>query len=709
MPEISMLSPRPGSSVERYIRSIGRYYISATIIMTLLIGATYLTVKIALDRHAIQQEISFLTSRQFIRFQQLTNQTRAVMSASADPDLPEYIIQPMLDDVREAIADIRDIMSRLKTMHRRLSDNLLERITPQDSADEDLYLDLNRRLEVFLSRAERVVNASREDRRRRYTFWGPIDFAVSADSILMRHFGDLIQHAHNRSDASIGNAVSISTALLLMLAVISILASIFLFYPLLKKLRSEHHRKMDFEHKLTHLAQTDALTALKNRSFFNSALHDLFRRFERNGTGFSMLLVDLDHFKAINDSFGHPAGDATLHHVARTFRNVFRTDDIIARIGGDEFAVLLPGIGDEARLNAIADRVVSAIAVDFPFEDNTLRISASVGGATVPTHATDESGLVRVADLALYAAKSGRNNAVVFDEATLASQLEQNEMAAALVGAADRDEFIVHYQPKVGLRKGDHLGFEALVRWNHPTFGLLAPGTFLPLMEDPRLIGDMTCAVARGVCRDLKAWNEAGLLPRPVAINLPEALLINENGFEILASAIREYDLDWHNLTIEVTEDVFLNRYAKRIHASMTRFREQGVSIALDDFGTGFASLLHLRDFPFDELKIDRGFVADIGLDNRSEQIIQAMVDLSRNLGKRCVAEGIETETQRDFLLEAGCEIGQGYLFAKPMPGSEVKGRWLKKFGTARHRQGIESPDSATRMVDANISTLDTR
>ncbi|GGX93259.1 GGDEF-domain containing protein [Litchfieldella qijiaojingensis] len=600
-------------------------------------------------------------------------------------------------------------MNRLKTMHRRLNKNLLERINPQDSADEDLYLDLNRRLEVFLSRAERVVSASREDRRRRYTFWGPIDFAVSADSFLMRHFNDLIQHSHNRSGASIGNAVSISTVLLLMLAAIFILASVFLFYPLLKKLRSEHRRKMDFEHELTHLAQTDELTALKNRSFFNSALRGLLRRFKRDGTGFSILLVDLDHFKAINDSFGHPTGDAILLHVARIFRNVFRADDIIARIGGDEFAVLMPGIDDEARLNAMADRLVMAIAADFPFEDNTLRTSASVGGAIVPIHATDESGLVRVADLALYAAKTERNNAVIFDETSLASRLEQSELAATLACAADRDEFIVHYQPKVGLRKGDHLGFEALVRWNHPKLGLLAPGAFLPLMEDPRLIGDMTRAVARGVCRDLKAWKEAGFLSGPIAINLPEALLINENGFEILASAIREYDLDWHDLTIEVTEDVFLNRYAERILASMTRFREQNVSIALDDFGTGFASLLHLRDFPFDELKIDRGFVADIGLDSRSEQIIRAMVDLSRNLGKRCVAEGIETEAQRDFLLEAGCEIGQGYLFAKPMPGSEVKERWFKQSGTDRRRHGTELPDSATRMVDANISTLDTR
>lgn len=212
-------------------------------------------------------------------------------------------------------------------------------------------------------------------------------------------------------------------------------------------------------------------------------------------------------------------------------------------------------------------------------------------------------------------------------------------------------------------------------------------------MESSRLIGDMSRAVANNVCRDLKAWKQAGFVPGPVAINLPEALLIDESGFEMLASILRECGLEWQDLTVEVTEDVFLNRYAEHMLASMMRFREQGVCIALDDFGTGFASLLHLRDFPFDELKIDRGFVADIGLDSRSEQIITTIIDLSRNLGKRCVAEGIETEAQRKFLLEAGCTIGQGYLFAKPMPASDVSHRWLK--------QHTASPGHGARLVDS--------
>lgn len=663
-----MESPKTGYSIERYILSISRYYIGAAFIMTLLIGATYKTVKIALDRHALQQEISFLASHEFIRFQQLANQTRAVMRASVDPDLPEYIITPMLDGVRDDIDEIRNTMARLQAMHDSLRRNWLERISAHDPAEANLYDDLNRRLDDFLARAERVVNVSAEDRRRRYSFWGPIDFAVSADSILMRQFSELIDHVHDRSEHSIGNAVLITTALLIALAAILVLASVFLFRPLLRNLRDEHSRKMAFENKLSHIAHTDPLTALENRSSFNTALNDLLRRYNRLEEGFAMLLVDLDHFKPINDSFGHPAGDAALLRVANALRDIFRADDVIARIGGDEFAVLLPGITDDATLQEIADRAVAKLAISFLYEGNSLQISASIGGAIVPTHAKDEEGLVRVADLALYTAKIGRNRAIIFDEESFAERMKNNELAAALACAADRDEFIVHYQPKVNLLTGAHVGFEALVRWNHPTLGVLPPGRFLPLMENPQLIHDMTRAVVNSVGRDLKAWKEAGLAPGAVSINLPEGLLVTTKGFDLFDAVVREYGLDWHDLAVEVTEDVFLNRNAELIHSTVGNFRERGVSISLDDFGTGFASLVHLRDFPFDELKIDRGFVDGIGVDDRSEQIVRTMIDLARNIGKRCVAEGVETTEQHQFLSRHGCEIGQGFLFARPMP-----------------------------------------
>ncbi|WP_341486466.1 EAL domain-containing protein [Pararhizobium sp. A13] len=679
MLKLSSPLTKPLSSLENYIRSIGRNYSNAVVVMSFLIGATYLTVMVALDRHALQQDISALTSSQFIRFQQLANQTRALMRASADSNLPEYIIAPMVGDIRNAVTDIRTMSKKLEELHRRIGQNLLEKLTPRDGTSKLLGVDLNRRLEDFLRRAERVAAAKNEERRQRYTFWGPIDFAVSSEGTLTRQFSELIHRTHDRSNISIDTAKMISTSLLALIAATLALASAFLFSPLLKKLRNEHRRTMGFENQLKQLAHTDALTGIYNRSAFSDTLGNLFIELRRNGVGFSVLLVDLDRFKSVNDGFGHPAGDAVLRHVASTLQRIFRSNDFVARLGGDEFAVLLPGIRDEAALAGIASRAVETIAADFLFEGRTFQVSASIGGAVAPDHATDEPGLMRVADLALYTAKSGRNTAIIFDEAALARRLEENQLSLALIVAVDRNEFIVHYQSKVNLLTGEHLGFEALVRWRHPSLGILAPGRFLPLMEGPHLIRGMTRSVATTVGRDLRAWKDAGLVPGPIAINLPEALLVGEDGYDMLAEVIRENALDWHDFAVEVTEDVFLNRNADRILETVTRFREHGLSVSLDDFGTGFASLVHLRDFPFDELKIDRSFVADIGTDTRSEQIVRAMIDLSRNLGKRCVAEGIETDMQRRFLVSAGCEIGQGYMFARPQPAVLASERLLKR------------------------------
>ncbi|MGY5812283.1 putative bifunctional diguanylate cyclase/phosphodiesterase [Rhizobium sp. LEGMi198b] len=677
MPKLAETAPRDKrhSSLEGYIRSIGRHYVAAVIVMTMLIGATYQTVEIALDRHSLQQDISYLTGRQFIRFQQLANQTRAVMSASINPDMPEYIIEPMVEDVRKAIGDIRAMSGQLNELHDRLERNLLEKLNPRDVAAEKMRVELAGRLEDFLERADRVVSTKLEDRRQRYSFWGPIDFAASSDSFLMRRFSELIDSSHDRSDGSIDHARLISAVLLALTATALILATAVLFMPLLKKLRNEHRRTMDFETRLTHQAHTDALTSLNNRSSFNEALNQSFVSLAQTGTGFSMLLVDLDHFKGVNDSSGHPAGDAVLRHVAHTLKGTFRSTDIVARLGGDEFAILLPGLSDLTPLEALAKRAVAAIATEFRFDGRVLPVSASIGGAVVPTHAAEEATLMRVADLALYAAKAKRNTAVIFDEASLAQRLEENQLAAALAFAADRNEFVVHYQQKVNLESGEHLGFEALVRWHHPRLGILPPGRFLPLMEGSHFISSMTRCVVNIVAQDLKAWKIAGLRPGSVAVNLPEVLLVGGDGYDLIAAAIKANELEWADFAVEVTEDVFLNRGSSQILETITRFRKRGMSVSLDDFGTGFASLVHLRDFPFDELKIDRSFVAHLGSDVRSEQIVRAMIDLARSLGKRCVAEGIETETQRDFLLRAGCEIGQGYLFAKPEPASAAVDR----------------------------------
>ncbi|MGV1759616.1 putative bifunctional diguanylate cyclase/phosphodiesterase [Rhizobium sp. A22-96] len=662
-------------SIEHYIQSIGRYYVAAIIVMTILISATYETVEIALERHSLQQDVSYLVGRQFIRFQQLAIETRAVMRASIDPNTPDYVVAPMIDDVRSAIADIRTMSKKLNELNGKISANLLEKLNKHDTGSETLRLDLSQRLEDFLERAERVMSTTAEDRRQRYSFWGPIDFAASSDSLLMRQFRALIDSAHDRSDGSIDHARLISAVLLGLIAATLILATTILFLPLLRKLHSEHRKTLDFENKLTRLAHTDALTNLNNRSAFNDSLTELFASQKKTGANFSLLLIDLDNFKSINDNFGHPAGDAVLTHVADALQRTFRVGDVVGRLGGDEFAVLLPGVGDGSALEIAAGRAISAIASECHFEGRLIPVSASIGGAAAPAHATDEPSLMRVADLALYAAKVKRGTVVIFDEASLAQRLEENQLAAALALAPAREEFVVHYQQKVDLRTGEHLGFEALVRWNHPQLGILPPGRFLPLMEGSHLVRSMTCCVVDIVASDIQAWKAAGLRPGPIAINLPEVLLVGREGYELIENATRTHQLEWHDFAVEVPEDVFLNRGTNQILETITRFRQHGMSVSLDDFGTGFASLVHLRDFPFDELKIDRSFVAEIGNDIRSEQIVRAMVDLAGNLGKRCIAEGIETHAQRVFLLKIGCDIGQGYLFARPEPATLATAR----------------------------------
>jgi predicted signal transduction protein with EAL and GGDEF domain len=339
-----------------------------------------------------------------------------------------------------------------------------------------------------------------------------------------------------------------------------------------------------------------------------------------------------------------------------------------ARLSGDEFAVLAPNLSSKEQVEEIAEQIRISLFQPYFIDGHTLNISSSIGGAIFPEHASTAADIIRCADLALYAAKAKRNHLTIFNDAMMANRLAESKLRATLFNAAENDEFLVYYQPKVDIRHSQHVAFEALVRWRHPELGVLAPGRFLHLLDTASSITAMTEVVVNKVAHDIRLWRNAGLRYGSVAINMPEAVLISEAAYDLLASAVSRYSIDWSDLAVEITEDVFMNKYRDQILATVVRLSERGVSISLDDFGTGFASLANLRNFQFDDIKIDRSFVSEIGVDSKSEQIIKAMISLAGNLGKICVAEGVETQEQILFLREAGCTIVQGYYFEKPQP-----------------------------------------
>lgn len=647
-------------SLDRHIKTISQYYLGTLAAVIVIVLIIYASMQTVLERHSVQQNISFLTSNQFIEFQQLKGTARALMRGSTIDVVPVNVLDHMIDDMNQQIAKIRDTSAQL---HR------LRLLLDKDTKPSDLDI----RLRSFVDRAEKLGKLNSASRSKHYSFWGPIDFAAASDGAIMRGFQLEIAQSFNKSQTSIVAAKRISALLILSLLVALCVIGALVILPLLKKLRIEYEKKKVFEHELSALVNKDSLTGLSNRRSFNHMLDTLVMpRYSNEGypraDAFALLLIDLDDFKAVNDTFGHPTGDGLLIEVAQRIGPILAADAVAARLGGDEFALLVPGLADTAAAAELAARIGERLSLPFIFEGHTHRISASIGGAVFPDQCANAQDLIRCADLALYAAKTQRNSQVIFNAAMMADRLAESQLRAALFKAVEDDEFLVYYQPKIDIGTGRHLSFEALVRWRHPQLGILPPGRFLHLLDTASSMTAMTEIVVNKVARDVRIWRDAGLACGSVAINMPETALISEAGYRMLANAVKRHALDWSDLAIEITEDVFVNKYTEQILATVHKLREQGVSIALDDFGTGFASLTNLRNFHFDDIKIDRSFVSEIGKDVKSEQIIKAMINLAANLGKSCIAEGVETAEHVLFLRQAGCVIGQGYFFAQPQP-----------------------------------------
>ena len=426
------------------------------------------------------------------------------------------------------------------------------------------------------------------------------------------------------------------------------------------------------EERIWRAASHDALTNLPNRAYFQSRLEQMLAQAERNGTNVSLLLVDLDHLRTVNDTFGHDAGDALIKQVADRLSLMVRDCDIVARLGGDEFVIVLEPSGPRDA-HGLAERILADLRRPFLHEGAILSGQASIGIATYPDHDKQPSDLMKDADLALKAAKAqGRNRAVIYSR-EMRQHIDQKATTIRDIQEALRQgQIIPFYQPKVDLKTGRVIGFEALARWHHPIHGLLTPGSFTQAFEDAELSITFGEAMIRRVAADIRTWLDQGIDCGRVAVNLSTAQFNWVGLAKRFLNILHGAGVPSERLEVEITETVFLGRSTTHVAMALKQFQENGVRIALDDFGTGYASLVHLKQFPIDDIKIDRSFVKDLERDADSAAIVLAVIELGMSLGKNVIAEGVETIEQAGFLREKGCPQAQGNLYAAPMPAASI-------------------------------------
>jgi diguanylate cyclase (GGDEF)-like protein len=422
------------------------------------------------------------------------------------------------------------------------------------------------------------------------------------------------------------------------------------------------------EAELAHMARYDALTGLANRALFTEKANDALARMRDRGKGFSVLMLDLDRFKSVNDSLGHSVGDSLLKIVAERLQQVTSTDDTVARFGGDEFAILHgAGLerGDGAK--ALAMRILAVITEPYDLDGRRVTIGTSIGITYAPKDGADADMLIKNADLALYKAKAdGGNRYRLFESSMEAEARERQELEASLRRAIARGEFELHYQTIVDVATLDCRGAEVLVRWRHPSRGLLPPSRFVDLAEESGLIVPLGEWILRKACADAATWPAHIKL----AVNLAPAQFEHGDLLAVLRSALAQSGLSAERLKLEITETVLLGN--EHIPALLREIKSLGISIVLDDFGIGYSSLKYLQMFPIDEIKIDKSFIQSMTSRVDCAAIVSAIAGLGRNLDIETTAEGVETIEQFVFLRTAGCQLAQGYFFSRPVPLSNL-------------------------------------
>ncbi|HEY8100717.1 MAG TPA: EAL domain-containing protein [Burkholderiaceae bacterium] len=440
-----------------------------------------------------------------------------------------------------------------------------------------------------------------------------------------------------------------------------------------ERLYMEYQQRQEGERRIEYLAYYNVLTGLPNRTLLLDRITQAVQTAARNSWYVAVLYLDLDQFKTVNDSLGHNFGDMLLKAVAQRLRALVRSEDTVAHIGGDEFVVVLPNLKDNLNSSLVAQKILSEIMLPYLIEQQDLHITASIGVSICPNDGADGLTLLRTADTAMYQAKaSGRNAYAFFTPEMTARAQETLRVSNDLRRAIERKEFVLHYQPQIDLLSGRIVGAEALIRWQHPEWGLVYPGKFIGVAEDTGLIQPMGEWVLREACRQNKAWQSAGLPPIDIAVNLSAKQFDHSHIANLTTEVLNESGLEAKYLELEVTESIIMQNVEQAI-AVMNTLKTIGVKLSIDDFGTGYSSLSYLKRFPLDKLKIDQSFVRDIEVDADDASIVTAIIGLAKSLNLRVIAEGVEKKLQLDFLRKGDCDEMQGYFFSKPIPATDFE------------------------------------
>ncbi len=431
-------------------------------------------------------------------------------------------------------------------------------------------------------------------------------------------------------------------------------------------------------------ANYDALTGLPNRRLFHDRLAQELKRGDREQTSLALMFIDLDHFKEVNDTLGHEAGDNLLMQAARRIAGCIRESDTLARLGGDEFTIILPGVADPKRLGALADTIIQAVGKPFMLGESSAYVSASIGITLYPQDADNLSSLLKNADQAMYVAKGrGRNQYSYFTSSMQEAAQTRLQLSNDLRRALDAGQFEVHYQPIIDLSSGQPVKAEALLRWHHPELGLVSPSVFIPLAEEIGLINDIGDWVFRQAALKAKQWCASEnrlLMALRISVNKSPRQFVTGDGNMTLLSWLRALDISPSCIVVEITEGLLMDDRSE-VQEKLLSFRDAGIQISLDDFGMGYSAMSYLQRFDIDYLKIDQSFICNMSTSHSDHAIVEAIIVMAHKLGMKVVAEGVETVEQRDILINAGCDLAQGYLFAKPMPASEFD-RYLDDYTT---------------------------